>query len=184
VANPRAEPESHRQLARARAGDTDAFLALVAAHDRELRGLAFRLLGDRHAMDDALQDAYAKAYRGLGSFAGRASLRTWLYRIVYNACLDELRRRRPTVPLVDAHGATGADAEATAIERLDLAAALASLEPDLRAIVLLVDAQGLGYGEAGEVLGVPVGTVASRLNRARRVLRAALTADREELEHL
>ena len=182
MANRPAEHPPRPEPARVRAGDADAFLELVAEHDRELRALAFRLLGDREAMDDVMQEALAKAYRALGSFRGRSSFRTWLYRIVYNACLDELRRRRPTLPLQEADAATGADEELAGIARLDLAAALASLPPDLRAAVLLVDAEGFDYAEAGEVLGIPAGTVGSRLNRAHRALRAALAGEREELE--
>ncbi len=182
MANRSAEPSSEPQLARARGGDADAFLALVAEHDHGLRALAFRLLHDPDAMDDALQEGYAKAFRALPSFGGRSSLRTWLYRIVYNACLDELRRRRPNVPIADTDAA-GSDEQGASIARLDLAAALATLPPELRALVLLVDAHGLDYAEAGEVLRIPAGTVGSRLNRARAALRAALTEDREELEH-
>jgi RNA polymerase sigma-70 factor (ECF subfamily) len=183
VAKRSAEHPPHPELARARAGDVDAFLELVAEHDRELRALAFRLLGDREAMDDVLQEAFAKAFRALGSFRGGSSLRTWLYRIVYNACVDELRRRRPTLPLQERDAVTSADAEQAEIARLDLASALASLPADLRATVLLVDAEGFDYAEAGRVLGIPAGTVGSRLSRAHRALRAALAADREELEH-
>src|ERR671929_384113 len=90
----RAADEDELVLARARAGDAEAFATLVERHDRPLRALAFRLLGDRDAMDDALQEAYVKAFRSLPRFDGRSSVRTWLYRVVYNACVDELRRAR------------------------------------------------------------------------------------------
>ena len=160
------------ELARARGGDVDAFVALIQRHDRELRALAFRILGDRHAMDDALQEAYARAFKALPSFRGGSSLRTWLYRIAYNACIDELRRSRPAEALGEHAAADSVDGPA--IARLDLAAALAALPVDLRAIVLLVDAAGLDYREAADVLGIPAGTVASRLNRARTALREAL----------
>ena len=168
-------------VARARAGDAEAFAALIERNDRSLRALAFRLLGDRDRMDDVLQDAYVKAYRALPGFGGRASVGTWLYRIAYNTCLDELRRsaRLVDLPLGELgerrdHRPGVAD---TVAHRRDLASALAALSPEDRAAVLLVDGRGFDYGEAGEVLGIPQGTVASRLNRARAQLRRALADD-------
>jgi RNA polymerase sigma-70 factor, ECF subfamily len=160
---------------RARRLDADGFVELVARSDRRHRRLAFRLLGDRDRMDDVLQEAYVRAFRALPSFRGDASLDTWLYRIVYNACIDDLRRRRPSdeLPLEDRDERCG-PAPAPPDDRLDLAAALAALPVELRAVVLLVDAEGLSYAEAAEILGAPAGTVASRLNRARTLLRAAL----------
>ncbi len=165
-------------LAEARRGDGEAFAALIEHYDPGLRALAYRLLGDRGRMDDALQDAYVKAFRGLAGFRGESGLGTWLYRIVYNACLDELERagRAIELPLEEAAGQADPRleiAEAVA-RRRGLAAALAELAPADRAAVLLVDAQGFDYRSAGEVLGVPEGTVASRLNRARAALRRAL----------
>jgi RNA polymerase sigma-70 factor, ECF subfamily len=162
----------------ARRGDRDAFTALVRHYDGGLRALAYRLLGDRDRMDDVLQETYVRAFRGLPGFRGRSRVGTWLYRIAYNACLDELGRARRVVHLPLADVAEPADpgpgvAETVAWRR-DLAAALAELAPADRAAVLMVDAQGFGYCDAGEVLGVPEGTVASRLNRARAALRHAL----------
>src|SRR5918994_7534230 len=81
-------------VARATEGDVDAFYALIDRHDRGLRGLAYRLLGDPDAMDDALQESYLKAFRALPRFSGDSAFKSWLYRIVYNTCLDELRRQR------------------------------------------------------------------------------------------
>ncbi|MQA17780.1 MAG: sigma-70 family RNA polymerase sigma factor, partial [Pseudonocardiaceae bacterium] len=86
--------EERELVARARDGDVDAFYSLIIRNDRGLRGLAFRLLGDRDAMDDALQESYLKAFRALPRFSGDAAFKSWLYRIVYNTCLDELRRNR------------------------------------------------------------------------------------------
>jgi len=181
-------PVSERvRVRRAQAGDPRAFEALIAEHDRSLRRLAFRLLEDHGAMQDAMQDAYVSAYRSIGSFSGEAAFATWLYRIVYNACIDELRRRSHRVhaalqdSLEHPDPALGpADALAA---RSSLAAALARLTPEHRAIVLLVDAQGLSYAEVADVLGIPAGTVASRLNRARAVLRPALAADPTTEDH-
>ena len=168
------------ELARARDGDVDAFVALIHRHDTEMRALAYRILGERHAMDDALQEAYTRAFKALRSFRGGSSLRTWLYRIVYNACIDELRRSRRDVPVVE-EVVAAENVDRAAIARIDLAAALAALPVDLRAIVLLVDAGGLDYAEAAEVLGIPPGTVGSRLHRARVALRGALGKELETL---
>ncbi|HEU5476259.1 MAG TPA: sigma-70 family RNA polymerase sigma factor [Gaiellaceae bacterium] len=163
-------------VARARRGDERAFAALVRHYDAGLRSLAFRLLGDRGRMDDALQEAYVNAYRALPRFRSDASLGTWLYRIAYNACLDELKRTRAVVDLdsVRDRAQTGADPVEGLSVRHMLAGALAELPLEDRAAVLLVDAGGFDYRGAAEVLGVPEGTVASRLNRARAALRQTL----------
>jgi RNA polymerase sigma-70 factor, ECF subfamily len=173
-------------LARARSGDHDAFAALIEHYDPGLRALAYRLLEDADWMDDALQDAYLRAYKALPRFRGESTFGTWLYRIVYNVCLEELQRSRRVrlVPLEDTHEAIDSDAGPEAVaRRTGLAKALASLSPIDRAAVLLVDAQGFDYRAAGAVLGVPEGTVASRLNRARRALRHELTDRVEGVSH-
>ncbi|MGH8991081.1 MAG: RNA polymerase sigma factor [Acidimicrobiia bacterium] len=165
-------------LDKARQGDPGAFEQLVRHYDPMLRALAYRLMGDRTAMDDVLQEAYVKAFRALPGFRADAALGTWLYRITYRTCLDALRaegRRRTTPmdeagPLADPAG----DPARTVAQRADLARALDSLPPDQRAAVLLVDAEGLDYTAAAEVLGVAPGTIASRLSRARAALRIAL----------
>ena len=176
--------------------DAAAFMSLVRSNDRELRMLAYRILQDRSAMDDVMQEAYLKAFRGYAKFRGDAGERTWLYRIVYNACLDRLRsdrrRRGREVPLDQTAGAgcvdgcaaayrgpraaelAAIDRTETVIQRSDLTAALASLPEDQRAAVLLVDAAGFSYEETAEVLGARPGTIGSRLHHARSVLREAL----------
>lgn len=165
-------------VARARAGDARAFADLVRHYDRRLRALAFRLLGDAARMDDALQEAYVKAFRALPRFRGESTLGTWLYRITYNACLDELRRTKRVVRLsareVSDASTARLDPADAGVQRHDLAVALAALAPDQRAVVLLVDAEGLDYAEAASVLGIAAGTVASRLSRARSQLRRAM----------
>jgi RNA polymerase sigma-70 factor (ECF subfamily) len=163
-------------LARARRGDHRAFAQIVDQYDHRLRGLAFQLLGDRDRMDDVLQEAYVKAFRSLPRLKGDSALGTWLYRIVYNACIHDLRFRKATVPLDD--GLDVADGRSdpadVVVGRGELAAALYSLPPDQRAAVLLVDAYGLDYAEAAAVLGVATGTIGSGLNRARATLRTVL----------
>lgn len=165
-------------LDRAKRGDQEAFAAVIKHYDPGLRALAYRLLGDADRMDDALQEAYVKAFRNLSAFRGESRLGTWLYRIVYNTCLDELARSRRVVqlPLEDAGDPADArsDVAEAVADRSGLAQALAELTPEERAAVFLVDAQGFDYRSASKVLGVPEGTVASRLNRARTGLRRVL----------
>lgn len=177
VASARSEMSQRaNEDARARPGDVAAFLGLVREHEVGLRRLAFRLLEDRERAADALQEAYLRAFRALPRYRGEAALRTWVYRITYNVCIDELRRGGPlTVPLSDAAGCAAVAEPAAATEpHQELADALRTLSPVERATVLLVDAEGLSYAEAADVLGVPVGTVASRLSHARGVLRRVL----------
>ena len=173
-----ADQRELRRAERAGEGDPDAFWSLVEPYERGLRALAYRLLGDRDLMDDALQEAYLKAFRALPSFRGDARVASWLYRIVYNACLDQLRRarlrRHDSLEAAAERSDTGPDHAEVATRRRDLAAALALLPPDMRAAVLLVDAEGMDYRETAEILGISRGTVASRLNRARAHLRSAL----------
>jgi RNA polymerase sigma-70 factor (ECF subfamily) len=167
----------------AQRGDQEAFATVIKHYDHGLRALAYRVLGDADRMDDALQEAYVKAFRSLSTFRGESRLGTWLYRIVYNACLDELERSRRIVhlPLEDAVDPPDPrpDLAETVARRSGLAEALAELAPEERAAVLLVDAQGFDYRSAAEALGVPEGTVASRLNRARGELRRALGGQAE-----
>jgi RNA polymerase sigma-70 factor, ECF subfamily len=175
----RATEVDARVVARARRGDQAAFAEIVREYDDRLRGLAYRILGDRDRMDDVLQEVYVKAFRSLPRFKGASALGTWLYRITYNACLDDLRRHPqresgdPEILATVADPSPGPDE--LAVERNDLAAALERLPTDQRAAVLLVDAYGLDYREAARVLGVRAGTIGSRLNRAHATLRAVLS---------
>jgi RNA polymerase sigma-70 factor (ECF subfamily) len=131
-------------------------------------------------MDDALQDAYLRAYTALPRFRRESDVGTWLYRIVYNACVDELRRsgRRPepvdpATPGLDGPSARpGPDALVGAADAT--VRALAALPVDQRVTVVLVDAEGFGNADAARILGVAPGTIASRLSRARAALRRAL----------
>jgi RNA polymerase sigma-70 factor (ECF subfamily) len=158
---------------RAATGDEAAFVEILRRYDVGLRRLAFHLLGDRDAMDDALQEAYLKAFGSIARFRGTASPRTWLYRIVHNACLDQLRsqRRQPTPQQLEA---VTPDPTEQSDLRLSLADALAALPSEERAAVLLVDAEGLSYDEAAAIIGVAAGTIGSRLSRARAALRRVL----------
>lgn len=166
------------------AGDRGAFTEVVRRHDDRLRGLAYKLLGgDRHRMDDAMQDAYIRAYRGLDTFRRDAHLGSWLYRIVYNACIDELRRsqRRPD-PVDTADSAWDRPTDGAGPDRVVVVAdaarrALAALPDDQRITVVMVDGEGLDNQTAARLLDVAPGTVASRLSRARATMRQHLGED-------
>ncbi len=167
-------------LERARVGDHEAFATVVRLYERRLRGIAYRVLGDRERIDDALQEAYVRAFRALPRFRGDARVGTWLFRITYNACLDELAKTRKTthVPLDELveQASEDPELESSLDARRELTSAFATLSSDERAAVFLVDVEGFDYAAASKVLDVPVGTVASRLNRARKTLRTALQA--------
>ena len=161
----------------ARSGDRRAFDELLRRHDSRMRGLAYRLMADRHRMDDALQEAYLKAYKALPRFRAGSDFGTWLYRITYNACIDELRKRKRS-PLATADQ-TDPESSSPGPERVVSASetvrgALAELPVDQRVTVVLVDGEGFDHREAAKILGVAPGTVASRLHRARAALRRVL----------
>ena len=155
---------------RVQQGDHHAFAELVRRHDHRLRAVAQRLLRCPDRAEDALQDAYLKAFRHIGSIRRDATVATWLYRIVYNTCLDELRRRRFDTA-ADAEldqPARGRGPAEHAVAQIEAADVLGRLAPELRATVMVVHGYGYDYADASRILGVPVGTVSSRLQRARR----------------
>lgn len=167
---------------RAKAGDTAAFGQLLSEHDSVMRAVAYKMLGDQGAMDDALQAAYLKAFRNIAGFRSEAAFATWLHRIVINCCYDMLRAtgRRPEISLTDAHEvASPVSHEDRLADDQQLHHALQTLPAEQRAALLLVDGEGLSYQEAAEALGVERGTIASRLNRARAELRRQLAMPEE-----
>lgn len=165
-------------IRRSRAGDVEAFDQLVGAYQDRIYQAAFRITGNREDAWDAAQDAFIRGYQGLRAFRGEAGFGTWLYRIAVNAALDIVRRRGRAAHDLDPLWAAPDDTAGEAL-RHDVQArvhqAIAGLPPEARAIVVLRDLQGLSYGEIAQVLRVPLGTVRSRLARARESLRVRLT---------
>ncbi len=155
-----------------RRGDRPAFDELLLRHDEHLRGLAFRLLADRADMDAALRRAYVEAYKAVPALRPGKDVGTWLFRLTYNACIDELRRRRAHDQGGGSarHPAPAADASTSEIVR----EALADLPPSQRVTVVLVDGEGFPVEEVAEILDVNPATVESRLYRARTKLRRRL----------
>jgi RNA polymerase sigma-70 factor (ECF subfamily) len=169
----------------ARAGDADAFMAIYDAYVTRLRGLAFRTLGDPDLLDDVMQDVAVKAFVGLPHFRGDCAVGTWLFQITYRTCLNLQRGRGRVVPLPDVEllaDDASADPAESVLLHIELAAALASLTAAQRAVVFLVLEEGLDHHAAARVLGVPPGTVASRLSSARAALARCLEEPRRDEE--
>ena len=174
----------------AQCGDLDAFNQLILRYQNLLFGIALRLLNDEDVAADALQEALISAFRRFHTFRGD-SLRSWLARVVVNACYDEMRRKRRqhSVPL-EQHNAEGDEIETSywlidaqadpevQFETTELEGAiqkcLNKLPPIYRIILVLVDIEGLSYEEAALAAHVPVGTVKSRLARARLQMQKSL----------
>lgn len=188
--------ESDRDaLARAAAGDPEAFAVLVERHQVRLLRLCERMLGDREAARDAVQEVFLKAYRRAGSYRPRGAVFTWLYRIAVNHCLNRLRRGRvvrflrlereresgeglgpaPGERHDPADPAPGPAAAAAARDDWrTVSRAIAGLPPGQRAVLVLARFEGLRYRQIAEHLGITEGAVESRLVRAVRRLEAAL----------
>jgi RNA polymerase sigma-70 factor, ECF subfamily len=181
----------------AKKGDLDAFNSLVLAYQDTLFNTALRIFGDPEHAADSTQEAFLSAFRSLNSYRG-GSFKAWLLRILTNACYDELRRqkRRPTTPLepdtsdgeemdspgwmADPHLSPEQQAEADELEGA-VQHCLENLPPEFRAVVVLADIEGLDYVEVAATLGSPIGTIKSRLARARLRLRDCLQGFRELL---
>jgi RNA polymerase sigma-70 factor (ECF subfamily) len=174
----------------AQKGDLEAFNRLVLAYQDAIYTHAYRMLGDESAADDATQETFIAAYQAMKTFRG-GSFRAWLFRIVTNQCYDELRRRQrhPTTPLeplsdddeeVESPKWLGDDSNSPEevsdqdALREAIQSCLNGLPQEFRSVVLLVDVQGMDYNEAAQVLKVPVGTIKSRLARARLRLQHCL----------
>lgn len=191
------QPESgglEHALKAAQRGEVAAFNTLVEAYQRQVFNICYRTLGNIEDAADATQEALLSAYRGLKTFNGPAAgLRSWLLRIAVNQCYDQLRRqRRRPVDSLDAPGPRELDQDIGAAERVvdpspgpeqsSLSAetarqvqdAIDRLPADQRLTVVLCDVQGLSYDEAARIMSVELGTVKSRLSRARSQLRVML----------
>lgn len=183
---------------RAQAGNLEAFNQLVLKHQGLAFNVAYRILADSAAADDATQNAIISAFQNLKSYRG-GSFQAWLLRIVTNSCYDELRRRKrqPSVALDPVNIETGEEIESpkwmvddspspediVALGELDRAVqhCLDNLPNEFRVVAVLVDVEGMGYGEVSEIIGKPLGTIKSRVYRARKRLQQCLQSFQELL---
>jgi len=173
-------------IGRCRAGDREAFGGLVTRYQDRLYGTLSRLLGSMDDARDVCQDAFVLAFRRLDTFRGDAEFYSWLFRIAYNAAMTRRRKRRPRQSLDVANEISGFEpsdersgADPTeslqSIEHQELVRnALRGLAEDYRTVLVLKEIEGLQYEEIAEICGCPIGTVRSRIHRARNELREAL----------
>lgn len=178
-------------LARCRDGDVESFEKLIERHQRTAYNVALRMMGNEEDAKDATQEALIKAFRAIKTFREESGFSTWLYRIVMNTCKDELKKRKGNVLSLD----TGKETK-EGFARIELAdesfspevvlekssaikminAAILALPEQNRTAVVLRDVQGYSYEDIGDLLGCPVGTVKSRINRGRALLREKLSS--------
>ena len=164
-------------IAAARTGDRRAVDELLARYERPIYRFGLRMCGDEESAREVLQETMLAAFKNLGGFRAEASLSTWLYQIARSFCIKQRRGARPAEPLdVElADRAPGPDVQAQARQIGEaLAAAIATLPPDQREVLVLRDVEGLSAPEAAEIVGIEVGALKSRLHRARMALRAQL----------
>lgn len=169
-------------VARARAGDVEAFAELVRRYEPRVRAVLWRLLDDERDLEEAVQDTFLRAWRSLDGYRGEAQLFTWLYRIAVNEALMRVRRKRLSVTALDEVGDTaarerGPEDEADVAElRRFLLASLRAMPFEYRAPLVLRDVEGLSNQEVAQVLGLSLAAAKSRIHRARMQLRADLEA--------
>jgi RNA polymerase sigma-70 factor (ECF subfamily) len=168
---------------RVQRGETDAFETLVRRHEKTIFNLVYRMLGDTEEAAEVSQEVFLSAYRAAGQFRGDANFSTWLYRIAINHASTRRKtlnnRQRKVVPIESADSLH--DPQPGPLEILEqqeirekVQVALNQLEPDDAAVILLRDLQDVSYNEVAHVLEIPVGTVKSRLHRARQALKSRL----------
>jgi RNA polymerase sigma-70 factor, ECF subfamily len=181
--------DERRLIAESLKGRTEAFGELVLRYQDRLYHAALRIADTPDDAYDVVQDAFLNAYQSLASFKGDAEFFTWLYRIAFNAAISQKRKRKTTAsldagrngkpiaePVDDSHGIVPGETMEQGEEEAKLHAAIRKLSTEHRAVLVMKDIDGLKYEEIAEATGVPIGTVRSRLHRARLDLRSLLEA--------
>ena len=184
------ELDEKKLIERASAGDPAAFNRLMELHERRMYAVAMRMCANREDAQDCLQEAMLRVFRAIGGFKGQSSFATWVYRITMNTCLDELRKKKNKQNtsldnLLDqgwspSDGENVPEKQAMVNEtRRQISGAIQELPEDMRAAVVLRDVHGLAYDEIADALNTNVGTIKSRISRAREKLREKLSKNKE-----
>jgi len=181
-ANGREEIARRDVINACRRGDPDAFRALFEAHKNRVYSIALRYSGNTAAAMDIAQDTFLKVLSQIQKFRGDADIETWIYRIAVNACLDHQRRTRRLLPFLSELIETISVRGESVLHRLmrdqtssDVQRVIARLPAEQRMVVVLRYTEGLAYDEIARILGCSAGTVASRLNRAHKILERKLS---------
>jgi RNA polymerase sigma-70 factor (ECF subfamily) len=186
--------DDQRLIAECLRGDPAAFGVLVRRYQDRLYNTVFRLVGNAEDAQDVVQEAFLNAYQSLGGFKGDSLFFTWLYRIAVNAAISFKRKRRVVIPIDAARGVVSGVPRGVeppdpselsrpghALEQEEqerrIQRALSRLSPEHRAVLILKDMEGQKYETMAEILQVPIGTIRSRLHRARLELRELLEKD-------
>lgn len=181
---------------RCRSGDRDAFNILVEAFQRQVINLAYGMLSNEEDASDAAQEVFIKIYRNIDRFEEKSSLSTWIYRITSNVCKDFLRKRTRTIQSVSIYEGDDDDDDDRPMEikdnsptpqehlemtetQIEVRRALDELPTEYKSVIVMYDLENLSYEEISKVLECPVGTIKSRLNRARKALKKNLSEKRE-----
>nr|WP_109472873.1 RNA polymerase sigma factor SigM [Ornithinimicrobium cavernae] len=164
------ERSDHELMQLHKDGDPDAFGELFRRHKDRMWAVALRTARDPELAADAVQDGFINAFRRADSFRGDSAVTTWLHRIVVNACLDRLRRIKPTADIADHDPVETRDHHRSVEVRLDVREALEQLPEGQRLALVLVDMHGLSVAEAAQILEVAEGTVKSRCARGRSAM--------------
>lgn len=164
---------------RAQKGDAQAFESLYNQHLKRVYNIAWRMMGSSSDAEDVAQEVMLKAWRALPAFKLDSAISTWLYRITINACSDELRRRKVKLVSVEEMHESGHELTSQGFEEQSIAGgsiswAIGKLGEEYRAALVLRDIEGYSYEEIAEILRCPIGTVRSRINRAREQMRNML----------
>jgi len=178
-------------IKRAQSGDIDAFEDLIRAYEKKIYSIAYNMMNNREDAQDVTQETVLKIYRSLRMFNGKSTFSAWIYKVTTNTCLDELRKRKHTSLSIEKMAEDGLQLgdEAYSSEELlsqkllgqRISTEIDTLSTDYKLMIVLRDVQGMSYQEIADMTGISIGTVKSRINRARKQLREKLDDCRELL---
>ena len=167
-------------VTRSQSGDNEAFAQLIRKYSPDAYRTAFMVLHDHNEVEDVVQESFLTCYRKIKSFRMESSFKTWLYRIVVSRCYDRLRKlnRESNVMNKVSLNLNNGNSDINEIEsRLDLREVILGLKPEHRLVLTLYYGMDFGVQKVADIMGVPAGTVKSRLNTARSLIKNSMTAD-------